>query len=245
MRHWKLQQTESERIKLLVDVAYRSLSLGEKERRQAAFELIVELSLWYQDDIYALEKWSTCATALVALLAHDDKIIDPKTSKDIIGQAKHTLKTFLNGVTASDIDSLVMRPDWSSSIHPFEWFAEIVGQISNLANIDYETASTHKGFGITGQILLATLAYNLASACRYSDFPKCINLLSEAASLYPNQAVIPYFRYKFASEYLIYDEHVSSEQTRIGLSRSALKRLADDDLARAKSLDPDWVGAQS
>ena len=244
MRNWKLTQSSSERVKQLVYVAQQSLSLGEKERRQAAFELIVELESSYKNDIYALEKWSTCASALMFLCTQDENILDPKTNQDIQYQAKHILEHFLSDITAKDIELLELPDDSSSVIHPFEWFAEIVGAISILAKIDHFDTIQDMGVGLIGEILLATLAYNSAMAKDYRDLPSCLKLLSEASDLYPTQPVFPYFRYLRIHDYLNASEQLIDAGSDLKLSNSELIDMARRDLARAKKLDPNWVAAQ-
>lgn len=136
--HWKFPLSDVQRVEHLVDAAKRSVNLGVKERREAAFELVIELGDLPRDDIYDFEKWSSCAKTLVFLHDQDENAVDSEVVSSLLATAQGILKGPLNDFTPDDVKAIAKRDDWASVFHPFERFSEIVERFLDLVGTDYE-----------------------------------------------------------------------------------------------------------
>jgi len=238
--HWKFRMSGVQRLEHLVDAAQRSVNLGAKERREAAGELVIELGELRRDDIYDFEKWISCAKALVFLHDQDENAVDSEVVSSVLATAQGVLKGPLNDFTPDDIEAIAKRDDWASVVHPFERFSGIVERFLDLVGTDYEKEKSGQGLGVTNGVLLGALAYQSASAYRYADLSKCIQILSEAIDGYPAQPVFHYFRYRWIDEYLWGKSHKLSEGG-LDMSDEQLREIADSDLNQARVLDPNWL----
>lgn len=68
-------------------------------------------------------------------------------------------------------------------------------------------------------------------------------MLTEALEHYPNQPVFHYFRYQWIEEYLLLKPYTKQELV-FGVSNEQLRHLADQDLERARTVDPEWLSMQ-
>lgn len=241
--HWKFNMTKVQRVEHLVHAANRSVSLGAKERRDAAFELAVEITEAPLEDLYDFEMWISYATTLISLHEQDQDVVDPELVSRIRATAERILQGPLDNFSPDDVKAIAKRGDWPSVVHPFELFSEILERFVAIVGTDYDKEKSGEGLGLRSGVLLGALAYQAASAYRYADLSKCIQLLGEAIEGYPTQAVFHYFRYRRIDEALLLRAHLPAEGS-IGISDETLREMAEFDLSQARSLDPDWLAAQ-
>jgi serine/threonine protein kinase len=173
--------------------ATQSINLGDQEAihtREKLEDKIKEIAVI---DFETCEMWVTLARPIIDLLEKEEGPDPVSRITQLRELAKKHLRALIGKMDRSCMEAIPPRNDFQS-LQPFERFSEIVGKISDVADVDYE--SEIMDATELEALALSALAFSEAGlahqGCNVSHTQE--HFLSEAIRHAPEEPVLYFFR---------------------------------------------------
>jgi serine/threonine protein kinase len=213
----------------------RTLGLGVEQESKSFQRLRQIFESMNPKDIYSLEDWVQAAGTILDFLKRMEGEPNEEEAGRIRSQAREHLEKTLSVLDHPSLATMASTLHSEDRLKPFERFSHLVGNLANIANIDFEQA--YGGEWNMSQLTLAGFAYHMST--RSHSNPEdakrdTIEYLDIAVDLSLIEAVPYYFRAIRKHSILI------MEQAGFPQYRDVSLREIIDDLEMACRLAPDW-----
>jgi serine/threonine protein kinase len=212
-----------------------TIGLGKEEAKKAVLRLREILCLMEPANLYSIEDWIRGAEALLDVLERDRSQEADADRKRVRAKARDLFSRRLGMMSKRDFETLSQSINVNDYQRPFQHFAHIIGDLSELANIDFEQA--YQGEWGLSDLALSGFAFAMHSRSRLGYTKRgTMDYLNIAIDLSPGEAVLYYYRASHQHDLLVLWRIKEGTSGDGGVD---IQRIVSD-LEKAIQLEPEW-----